>query len=133
MGSLKFVAIALLAGLLGSPAFAQSAPTYGLGRTPSAEEIRARDINIGPTGDELPPGRGTPKEGEKVFTLQGCIVCHGPEGAGGGPAPALKSKTSHDLLETGVHTATARPVCDDGVGLHQSRYAARERRDSHPR
>jgi hypothetical protein len=32
MGSLKFVAIALLAGLLGSP--------YGLGRTPSAEEPR---------------------------------------------------------------------------------------------
>src|SRR5262249_1587838 len=92
MGSLKFVAIALLAGLLGSPAFAQSAPTYGLGRTPSAEEIRARDINIGPTGDELPPGRGTPKEGEKVFTLQGCIVCHGPEGAGGGPAPALNRR-----------------------------------------
>src|SRR6266702_831485 len=97
MGSLKFVAIALLAGLLGSPAFAQSAPTYGLGRTPSAEEIRARDINIGPTGDELPPGRGTPKEGEKVCTLQRCIVCHGPEGAGGGPAPALKSKKRQDL------------------------------------
>src|SRR5215467_6834872 len=94
MDSLKFVAIALIVGLLASPAFAQ---TYGLGRTPSAEEIRARDINIGPTGDELPPGRGTVKEGEKVFTLQGCIVCHGPEGAGGGPAPALKSKLSQDL------------------------------------
>ena len=97
MGSLKFVAIALLAGLLGNPAFAQSAPTYGLGHTPSAEEIRARDINIGPAGEELPSGHGTPKEGAKVFELQGCIVCHGPEGAGGGPAPALKSKTSHDL------------------------------------
>jgi S-disulfanyl-L-cysteine oxidoreductase SoxD len=99
MGSLNLAAILLLLGspVLVSSALAQSAPTYGLGRTPSAEEIRARDINIGPTGDELPPGRGTPKEGEKVFTLQGCIVCHGPEGAGGGPAPALKSKTSHDL------------------------------------
>src|SRR5215468_4512747 len=99
MGSLKLAAILLLLGspVLVSSALAQSAPTYGLGRTPSAEEIRARDINIGPTGDELPPGRGTPKEGEKVFTLQGCIVCHGPEGAGGGPAPALKSKTSQDL------------------------------------
>ena len=99
MGSLKLAAILLLLGspvLVGS-ALAQSAPTYGLGRTPSAEEIRARDINIGSAGEELPPGRGTPKEGEKVFTLQGCIVCHGPEGAGGGPAPALKSKTSQDL------------------------------------
>ena len=98
MGSLKLAAILLLLGspVLVSPALAQSAPTYGLGHTPSAEEIRARDINIGPTGDELPPGRGTPKEGEKVFTLQGCIVCHGEEGVGG-LGPALKSKTSQDL------------------------------------
>ena len=98
MGSLKLAAILLLLGspVLVSPALAQSAPTYGLGRTPPAEEIRARDINIGSTGEELPPGRGTPKEGAKVFTLQGCIVCHGEEGVGG-VGPALKSKTSQDL------------------------------------
>jgi cytochrome c len=93
MGSLRLVTILLL---LGSPAFAQS-PTYGVGRTPSGEEIRAADINIGPTGEELPAGHGTAKEGAKVFVLQGCVVCHGPEGAGGGPAPRLKSKTSQDL------------------------------------
>ena len=98
MGSLKLAAILLLLGspVLGGPALAQSAPTYGLGRSPSAEEIRARDINISETGEELPPGRGTPKEGAKVFTLQGCIVCHGEEGVGG-VGPALKSKTSQDL------------------------------------
>jgi cytochrome c len=98
MGSLKLAATLLLLGspVLVSSALAQSAPTYGLGRTPSAEEIRARDINISSTGEELPPGRGTPKEGEKVFTLQGCIVCHGAEGVGG-VGPALKSKTSPDL------------------------------------
>jgi cytochrome c len=98
MGSLKLAAILLLLGspvLVGS-ALAQSAPTYGLGRSPSAEEIRARDINISDTGEELPPGRGTPKEGEKVFTLQGCVVCHGAEGVGG-LGPALKSKTSQDV------------------------------------
>jgi S-disulfanyl-L-cysteine oxidoreductase SoxD len=98
MGSLKLAAILLLLGtpVLVSSALAQSAPTYGLGRTPSAEEIRARDINIGPTGEELPPGRGTPKEGAKVWVLQGCVVCHGEEGVGG-LGPALKSKTSQDL------------------------------------
>ena len=98
MGSLKLAAILLLLGspVLVSSALAQSAPTYGLGRTPSAEEIRARDINIGSTGEELPPGRGTPKEGAKVFMLQGCVVCHGEEGVGG-LGPALKSKTSQDL------------------------------------
>ena len=98
MGSLRLAAIALLLGspLLVSPALAQSAPTYGLGRTPSAEEIRARDINIGRTGEELPPGHGTAKEGAKVFELQGCIVCHGPA-AVGGLGPRLNSKTSQDL------------------------------------
>ena len=98
MGSLRLAAILLLLGspVLVSPALAQSAPPYGLGRTPSAEEIRARDINISETGEELPPGRGTPKEGATVFTLQGCIVCHGEEGVGG-VGPALKSKTSQDL------------------------------------
>src|SRR3977135_4309041 len=98
MGSLKLAAILLLLGspVLVSSALAQSAPPYGLGRTPSAEEIRARDINIGSTGEELPPGRGTPKEGAKVFTLQGCVVCHGEEGVGG-LGPALKSKTSQAL------------------------------------
>jgi mono/diheme cytochrome c family protein len=98
MGSLRLAAILLLLGspVLVSPALAQSAPAYGLGRTPSAEEIRARDINIGAAGEELPPGRGTPKEGAKVFMLQGCVVCHGEEGAGG-VGPTLKSKTSQDL------------------------------------
>jgi hypothetical protein len=42
--------------LMGVSALAQ-APTYsGVGRTPTAEEIRAWDISIGPTGAELPPG-----------------------------------------------------------------------------
>ena len=36
-------------------------PTYGLGKTATAEEIRAWDIAISPTGKELPPGQGTAK------------------------------------------------------------------------
>src|SRR5213592_1777823 len=97
MGSLKVVTISLLLGsLLGSPAFAQS-PTYGVGRTPTAEEIRRMDISIGATGEELPPGRGTAKEGAKVFELKGCAVCHGAAGIGGGPAPALQSKKGPEV------------------------------------
>ena len=93
MGSLRLVAIVLL---LGSPAFAQSSPTYGVGRTPTAEEIRALDISIGPTGEELPAGRGTAKEGAKLFEQKGCIGCHGAAGIGG-LAPALKSKKGQDV------------------------------------
>ena len=98
MGSLRLVAFALLLGapVLGSPAFAQSSPTYGVGRTPTAEEIRALDISIGPTGEELPPGRGTAKEGAMLFEEKGCVGCHG-EGGIGGPAPALRSKKGQDV------------------------------------
>ena len=72
------------------PALAQS-QTYGLGRTPTAEEIRAWDISIGPTGEELPPGRGTAKEGAQLYRSKGCAGCHGATGIGG-TAPILKSK-----------------------------------------
>ncbi len=51
--------------------WAQS-PTYGVGKTPSAEEIRAWDIAISPTGKELPPGHGTAKEGAQFFVEKGC-------------------------------------------------------------
>ena len=97
MGSLRLVAIVLL---LGSPAFAQSSPTYGVGRTPTAEEIRALDISIGPAGEELPAGRGTAKEGAELFKEKGCFVCHGEAGIGGPApvgAPALKSEKGQDV------------------------------------
>jgi cytochrome c len=91
MASLKFVTASLLLGsLLGGAAFAQS-PTYGVGRTPTAEELRRMDISIGPTGNELPPGRGTAKEGAQVFVQKACVACHGAGGVGG-LAPALVSK-----------------------------------------
>ena len=57
-------------------AFAQS-PTYRLGRTPTAEEMKAWDISIGPEGKELPPGQGTAVEGSKIYSEK-CAVCHGP-------------------------------------------------------
>ncbi|HEX4935017.1 MAG TPA: cytochrome c [Gemmatimonadaceae bacterium] len=89
MGSRSLLpfAFALLAG---ATALAQS-PTYGVGRTPTAEEIREWDISISPTGDELPPGKGTAKEGAQLYRTKGCAGCHGAAGVGAS-APALKSK-----------------------------------------
>jgi S-disulfanyl-L-cysteine oxidoreductase SoxD len=81
--------------LMGASALAQS-PTYGVGRTPSAEEIRAWDISIGPHGEELPPGRGTVKEGALLYRSKGCAGCHGPAGLDG-KGPILKSKTGPEV------------------------------------
>ena len=95
MGTPRFLflaCVALFGGLLlQSSVLAQSSPKYGVGRSPTAEELRALDISISPEGAELPPGRGTPKEGAALFTSKGCAACHGANGTGG-RAPELKSK-----------------------------------------
>src|SRR5437868_4970735 len=90
MDSRKLAAALLL---LTSPAFAQ---TYDIGRTPSQDEIRAMDISISPTGEELPVGHGTAKEGAALFQIKGCAGCHGKAGMGA-IAPALQSTKSQDV------------------------------------
>lgn len=57
-------------------------PTHHLGRTPTAKEMAALDICIGPEGQGLPPGSGSAKEGAPIFT-QKCAICHGLNGEGG--------------------------------------------------
>lgn len=86
MGSLKPVLLTTIF-VAGQVAFAQS-PTFGVGRTPTADEIKAWDIAIGPEGKELPAGKGNAKEGARLFLLKGCGGCHGATGIGG-RAPAL--------------------------------------------
>ena len=58
------------------------APNYGVGRTPTAEEVRGYDTSVGPEGKELPPGRGTAREGALIFA-QRCAACHGATGTEG--------------------------------------------------
>jgi len=87
----KFLLVTAALGIC-QTAWAQS-PTYGLGRIPTAEEIRAWDIAISPAGKELPPGHGTAKEGAALYVRKGCSGCHGATGSSGGHAPTLiKSK-----------------------------------------
>ena len=62
--------------------------TYNLGKTPTAEEIRAWDLAVSPAGKELLPGKGTVPEGAKLYA-QKCAACHGPTGAEGPMAPRL--------------------------------------------
>src|SRR5437016_5366477 len=76
--------------LLGGVALAQS-PTYGVGRTPTAEEIRAWDISIDSTGTELPQGHGTATEGALLFRQKGCAGCHGATLTGGRAPTLLKT------------------------------------------
>ena len=89
-------------------ASAQS-PTFGVGRTPTAEEIRAWDISISTDGKELPPGHGSAKEGAQLYVQKGCAGCHGRSGSGA-QAPTLirsdgTSKSSMPCLAPCVNDA----------------------------
>jgi len=77
----KFLVAAASAALLAlaSPAFAQQSPN--LGKPISPEDLASWDISIGPDGAGLPPGSGTVKQGEAVFSAK-CQACHGEKGAG---------------------------------------------------
>ncbi len=81
---LIFGAVVLLTCQL---AWTQS-PNYGLGRKPTAEEVKAWDISIGADGKELPPGHGNAKEGAAIYKAK-CSGCHGADGYSKNHAPTL--------------------------------------------
>ncbi len=56
-------------------------PEFGFGEPASAARIAAWDIDIGPDGEGLPPGRGSVERGETLYRLQ-CVQCHGVNGEG---------------------------------------------------
>ena len=57
---------------------------FGLGRTPTAAEIAAVDIDVSPNGAGLPAGSGTPEAGATIFA-GACASCHGANGEGKPP------------------------------------------------
>jgi S-disulfanyl-L-cysteine oxidoreductase SoxD len=68
----------LATAVAASPSGAQL-PTYGLGRSPTAEEIKAWDVTIPPDGRGLPPGSGTAAQGGEIYARR-CASCHGERG-----------------------------------------------------
>lgn len=69
-------------------AAAQTPDYKNVGRTPTADEIKAMDIAVGIDGKELPPGNGTAKAGAVLFAAK-CMACHGESVEGSAQAPAL--------------------------------------------
>src|SRR3954466_11360205 len=67
----------LLVAFVAMPVFAQ-----GLGQPISESDVKAWDISILPDGTGLPPGSGTPAQGERIYAEK-CVSCHGAAGKGG--------------------------------------------------
>ncbi|MDG2421740.1 MAG: cytochrome c [Gammaproteobacteria bacterium] len=82
--------------LFGVTIEAQSPTQYGVGRTPTTDEIAQWDISISPTGEELPEGSGTADLGAQLFLEKGCAGCHGTNGTDG-IAPRLVKRDVGEL------------------------------------
>ncbi len=80
------------------PAVAQQA-RYGLGRTPTPQEIAAWDIDVRPDGHGLKAGKGTVAQGQKIYDAQ-CASCHGTFGESNRYMPIAGGVRKGDL-ETG--------------------------------
>lgn len=68
------------AGAVGQPTAAPD--RFGFGVPAGEARIAAWDRDVGPDGEGLPPGSGTPTEGGRVY-LENCLACHGPTGVEG--------------------------------------------------
>ena len=78
----------------------QSTKGVSFGRTPTANEIKAWDVDALPDGTGLPEGEGSVELGDELYEAQ-CAVCHGEFGGGGKGYPQLAGG-NQDKDENGV-------------------------------
>ena len=81
----------------------QSTKGVKFGRTPTANEIKAWDVDARPDGTGLPEGEGSVELGDELYEAQ-CAVCHGEFGGGGKGYPQLaggnQSKDKNGIVKT---------------------------------
>jgi mono/diheme cytochrome c family protein len=80
----RLLSVAALFLILAAPCLAAQSPN--LGQVATQDDIASWDISIPPDGAGLPPGSGTAKQGEAIYTAQ-CASCHGEKGAGNPKEP----------------------------------------------
>lgn len=74
--------VVTLCAAIASTRAQENEATFGFGRAPTEEEIRALDIDVMPDGTGLPEGEGTVAEGEEIYYRM-CAACHGVTGTEG--------------------------------------------------
>lgn len=83
---------------------------WGFGHAPSAAELAAVDIDVGPGGDALPPGSGSAVQGKALYATQ-CAGCHGAKGEGIAKFPPLIGRDSaSDKFEFGQKPALVKTI-----------------------
>lgn len=72
---------------------------FNIGKTATANEQKAWDIDVMPDGTGLPEGSGSVEFGEEVYEEK-CLSCHGDFGAGSGLYPRLTAGNAYNQQKT---------------------------------
>jgi cytochrome c len=101
--SIAFVVVLAFGGLAQAQGRSDVPRNYGIGHAATAEQLAGWDIDIRPDGQGAPPGRGSVKDGEKVY-MEKCAACHGEFGESAGRWPQIAqgkgTLASHDPVKT---------------------------------
>ncbi|WP_417566559.1 c-type cytochrome [Marinobacter sp.] len=82
MFTYKTIASIVLVSLAGTGTIMAQDEDYGLGREATDQEIAGWNIDVPPSGEDLPDGSGSVAQGKEVFQAQ-CQSCHGADGQSG--------------------------------------------------
>ena len=99
-----------------SPPSSGGVTLYNVGEPLKPEQLASIDISVLPTGVGLPDGKGTAREGAKVYATH-CSVCHGENGEGRGDYVALVGgrgtlSSNQPVLTVGSYWPTATTLFD---------------------
>jgi cytochrome c len=101
--SIAFVLVLAFGGIAQAQGKSDVPRNYGIGHSATAEQLAGWDIDIRPDGQGAPPGRGSVKDGEKVY-MEKCAACHGEFGESAGRWPQIAqgkgTLASHDPVKT---------------------------------
>lgn len=89
-----------------------AAETYGLGTPATPAEVAALDVDVTPSGEGLPPGRGDAARGATLYQAQ-CALCHGASGEGAPgnpPGPPLVGRDPREGFAFGSDPKLVRTV-----------------------
>ncbi|NOR56388.1 MAG: MFS transporter, partial [Sulfurovum sp.] len=72
---------------------------FNKGKTATANEQKAWDIDVMPDGTGLPEGSGSVEDGDAIYEEK-CLSCHGDFGAGSGLYPRLTAGNAEEMQKT---------------------------------
>ena len=104
----RFILFTLLLLFRAAVFSSEEPPSFGLGSTPSNQEIEAWNTDVRPDGQGLPKGNGNGVQGKLIYQQQ-CQACHGVNGSGG-PNDQLVGRNKQDEFPFALAKAPKKTI-----------------------